>query len=64
MGVEVPRTVKEALELDAKNGDNKWQEGIKKEMEGLYEHQTFRFLPPGSKAPEGFQLVPLQMIFM
>ena len=63
MGVEVPRTVKEALELDLKNGNNKWQEGIKREMDGLHEHQTFRFLPPGSSAPEGYQLVPLRMVF-
>jgi hypothetical protein len=63
MGVEVPRTVKEALELDLKNGNNKWQEGIKREMDGLHEHQTFRFLPPGSSAPEGYQLAPLRMVF-
>jgi hypothetical protein len=62
MGVEVPRTVKEAQELDMRNGNNKWQEGIKREMDGLHEQQTFRFLPPGSTAPEGYQLSTLHGI--
>ena len=31
-GIEVPNTVKEALEMDKKNGNNIWREAIEKEM--------------------------------
>ena len=30
--IEMPKTVKEAAELDAKNGDTKWMDAISKEM--------------------------------
>ena len=62
-GVEVPRTVKEALELDKNNGNNKWAEAIQKEMQGLHDHQTFRFLAPGEAAPKEYQFAPLHMVF-
>jgi hypothetical protein len=62
-GVDVPRTVDEALALDKKNGDNKWAEAIQKEMQGLYDHETFKFLEPNVSAPKGYQYAPLRMIF-
>jgi hypothetical protein len=62
-GVEVPRTVKEALVLDKNNGNNKWAEAIQKEMQGLHDHQTFRFLAPGEAAPKEYQFAPLHMVF-
>ena len=31
-GIEVPRTIEEALRLDQKNGDTKWTDATKKEM--------------------------------
>ena len=31
-GVDMPKTVKEAAELDAKNGDTKWMDAILKEI--------------------------------
>ena len=31
-GIDMPKTVKEAAELDAKNGDTKWMDEISKEM--------------------------------
>ena len=34
-GVEIPKKVKEAAELDAKNGDTKWMDAISKEMTNL-----------------------------
>ncbi len=32
-GIEVPRSVREALELDKKNGNTLWADAIRKEME-------------------------------
>jgi len=34
-GVEMPKIVKEASELDARNGDTKWTEAIAKEMKNI-----------------------------
>ena len=62
-GVEVPRTVREALEFDKKNGDHKWAEAIQKEMQGLYDHKTFKFLDPNEQIPNNYQQAPLRMIF-
>jgi hypothetical protein len=62
-GVEVPRTVKEAFEFDKKNNDLKWAEAIEKEMQGLADHKTFRFLAPNESSPSGYQRAPLRMIF-
>jgi hypothetical protein len=40
-----------------------WGDSVKKEMNGIREHNTFHFLPPGSKPPEGYQEGPLKIIF-
>jgi len=34
-GLEVPCNVREALELDRNNGNNRWAEAIHKEIKGL-----------------------------
>ncbi len=63
LGVEIPRSVHEAISLDKKNQDDKWSNAMKREIEGIQEHGTFEFLPPDSEAPQGYQLAPLRMIF-
>ncbi len=63
MGIEIPRNVREAIYLDNKNKDKKWSLAIKKEIDGIQEHGTLHFLPPGAKPPEGYQEAPLRLIF-
>ncbi len=63
MGIEIPRNIKEAMQLDDKNGDRHWKVAIRKEIEGIQEHNTFVFLPSGAEPPEGYQEAPLRMIF-
>ena len=46
-GLEVPCNVREALELDRKNGNHRLAEAIHKEMKGPQDHKTFFFLNPG-----------------
>ena len=41
--IELPKTVNQALTLDAKNGNNLWTDAISKEMENVC--MTFNFLP-------------------
>ena len=62
-GLEVPCNVREALELDRKNGNHRWAEEIHKEMKGLQDQKTFSFFNPGEAAPTGYQFAPLRMIF-
>jgi hypothetical protein len=63
LGIAIPRTVQEAISLDNKNQDSKWNDAMKKEIDGIQEHGTFEFLEPDSDVPEGYQLAPLSMIF-
>ena len=62
-GVEVPRSVKDALRLDRENRNNKWHDAIKKELEQLMEFNTFNVLGPGEKPPDDYTYVPLLMTF-
>ena len=40
-GVQVPRNVKEAYELDEKNGNNNWHEAVQAEIDQLLDYKTF-----------------------
>jgi hypothetical protein len=60
-GIEVPKTVKEALDLDRKNGNTLWADAIAKEMKEVC--ITFNILPNGHSAPIGYQKIPCHMIF-
>ena len=60
-GIEVPRTVREALELDRKNGNTLWADAIKKEMEVV--RTAFRIADDGEVVPIGYQQIRCHMIF-
>jgi hypothetical protein len=56
----VPKTVKEALELD-KNDHTLWADAIIKEMKDV--RVAFKILSDGQSAPIGYQKIPCHMIF-
>jgi hypothetical protein len=60
-GLEVPKTVKEALALDRKNSNTLWADAIAKEMKEVC--IAFNILPDGQSAPIGYQKIPCHMIF-
>jgi hypothetical protein len=60
-GIEVPKTVKEALALDCMNGNTLWADAIAKEMREV--RIAFNILPDGHSAPIGYQKIPCHMIF-
>jgi hypothetical protein len=60
-GIEVPRTVKEAYELDRKNGNTLWAVKIKKEMENV--RTAFCAMDDGKVIPIGYQHICCHMIF-
>ena len=48
----MPKTVKEAAELDAKNGDTKWMDAI-----------SFDILKDGDRAPIGHKQINCHLIY-
>jgi hypothetical protein len=60
-GIEIPKTVKEALALDRKNGNTLWADAIAKKMREVC--IAFNILPDGSSVPIGYQKIPCHMIF-
>jgi hypothetical protein len=60
-GIEIPRTVKEALELDRQNGNTFWADAIAKEMTTV--RKAFDILPDGTTTPIGYQKIPCHMVF-
>ncbi len=60
-GIEIPKTVKEALALYRKNGNTLWADAIAKEMREV--RIVFNILPDGGSGPIGYQKIPCHMIF-
>ena len=60
-GIEIPKTVKEALELDKTSGTNLWKEAIEKEMANT--KVAFRILNDNEKIPVGYKMIACHMIF-
>jgi hypothetical protein len=60
-GIEILKTVKEALALDRKNGNTLWADAIAKEMREV--RIAFNILPDGGSAFIGYQKIPCHMIF-
>lgn len=63
LGVPVPRNPAEAAAFDKANGNTLWRDSNKAEVDGIQEHGTFEFLPPGAAPPEGYQKAPLRVIY-
>ena len=64
-GVDVPRTAKEAYELDRENGNTLWKDAINKEINALLRLSVFEFdysNKPTNKE-ENWQFAPLHLIF-
>ena len=60
LGIEVPSTVEEALELDRRNGNDYWEKAIKKEMDSV--EVAFKFHDIGEKPPPGFKKITCHLI--
>jgi hypothetical protein len=60
-GIEIPKTVKEALALERKNGNTLLADAIAKKMREV--RIAFNVLPDGHPAPIGYQKIPCHVIF-
>ncbi len=59
-GIEVPKTVEEAIDLDHMNGNTFWTDAIGKEMTDVC--KAYDILPDGTTAPIGHQKIPCHRI--
>ena len=60
-GLELPKTVEEALAIDKKNGNTFWADAIAKEIKNA--RVAFKKLEDGEEAPRGYQFVRCHMVF-
>ena len=60
-GIEIPKTAKEAAELDAKNGDTKWMDAILKEITNV--RVTFDIMKDGDRAPIGHKQISWHLMY-
>jgi hypothetical protein len=61
-GIQVPRSIKHALQLDAINGNHLWRDSIETEMSQLADYNTFR-LPTDRDNLDDYQTIPYHMVF-
>jgi hypothetical protein len=60
-GIKVPKTIKEAFDLNRKNGNTFWANAIAKEMKEV--RIAFKILPGGHVMPIEYQKIPCHMVF-
>ena len=62
-GVQIPKNHKQAMELDAKNGNTKWADAEQKEKDQLFEYGTFRSLGKGARKPYDHKQIVLLWVY-
>ena len=62
-GVRIPRNVKEAMMLDAENGNTYWKDAMDKELAQLFEYETFHSIGKDTRIPHGYQFINAKMVF-
>jgi hypothetical protein len=62
-GYQVPRNHAEAMFIDEKNGNTKWRDAEKLEMDQLFEYDTFKDLGKNGPTPEGYKKIPCHMVY-
>ena len=60
-GIELPKSITDARRLDKENGNNLWEEAIRKEMKAV--QVAFKILNDGEKAPPTYQEIRCHMVF-
>jgi hypothetical protein len=63
-GIQVPKEIKNEIDLDNKNGNQLCQEAIKTELKQCTDYQTFIVLDSGEDIPTGYQKIPYHMILI
>ena len=62
-GIQVPKGIKNSIDLDKKNGSNLWEEAIRTELKQLTDSQTFIVHDPGENIPKEYQKISYHIVF-
>lgn len=64
-GFQVPNDYKESVRLDEQNGNTRWQDSTKAELQQIDEYETFtdRGHKDKAKAPDGYKKIRVHLIF-
>ena len=64
-GYQVPNDYKEALRLDERNGNTRWQDSTKDELQQIDEYNTFTDMghKDTAKSPDGYKKIRVHLIF-
>jgi len=62
-GFQVPRNHEEAVKIDEKYGNTKWQDAERLEIQQLLEYDTFKDIGEGTPIPEGYTKIPCHMVY-
>jgi hypothetical protein len=63
LGIQVPKEIKNTIDLDQKNGNQLWQEAINTELKQLTDYQTFIVLDSAEDIMTGYQKISYHMDF-
>jgi hypothetical protein len=63
-GIQVPKGIKNSIDLDKKNENHLWQEAIKKELKKITDYQTFIVTDSGEVIPKDHQKIPYHIVLM
>jgi hypothetical protein len=62
-GIQVPKGIKNTIDLDKNNGNQLWKQAIKTNLKQLTDYQTFIVLDSGEDIPTGYQIIRYHMVF-
>jgi len=62
-GEQIPRNHAEAIWLDEKNGNTRWQDAEKTEINQLLSYNSFEDLGLGAPIPEGYKKIPGHFVY-
>ena len=60
-GIELPKTIKRALEIDKETGTNFWRNALRKEMDAI--KGAFNILEEGATPPPGYKHLTCHCVF-
>ena len=61
--LQVPRSHEEAVLIDEREGNTKWQHSEELEIAQLFEYNTFESLGVGAPIPEGYKKIPCHIVY-
>jgi hypothetical protein len=62
-GIQVPKGIKNAINLDKKNGNHLWEGAIKTELKQLTDYETLIVLDSGEDLSKGYQNIAYHIVF-